>query len=65
MLVFFAVTLLARIILRILADRHLMDFYTFIDNWCIGDGVFCVIDLFTEIITFHRQLDTKFYIKRT
>ena len=42
-----------------------MDFYTFIDNWCIGDGVFCVIDLFTEIITFHRQLDPKFYIKRT
>ena len=56
---------LARIKLRILADKHLMDFYTFLDNWCIGDGVFCVIDLFTEKITFHRQLDSKFYIKRT
>ena len=56
---------LARIKLRILADKHLMDFYTFIDNWCIGDGVFCVIDLFTENITFHRQLDSNFYIKRT
>ena len=42
-----------------------MDFYTFIDNWCIGDGVFCVKDLKSEIITFYRQLDPKFYIKRT
>ena len=59
----------ARLKLRILADRQLMSFQNFIDNWCISDGdsngVFCTIDLFTELVTFSCQLETNYYIKKT
>ena len=46
-----------------------MSFQNFIDNWCISDGdsngVFCTIDLFTELVTFSCQLETNYYIKKT
>ena len=54
---------LARIKLRVLADRQLMPFENFIDDRCICDGVFCVIDLFTDTITFYNQLEVTYYIK--
>ena len=59
----------ARLKLRILADKQLMSFDDFVDNWCISDGdsggVFCVIDLFTNIVMFSRQLEAKNYIKQS
>ena len=59
----------ARLKLRILADRQLMSFETFIDKWCISDGdsdgVFCTIDLFTDLVSFNRQLETNYYIKKS
>ena len=59
----------ARLKLRILADKQLMSFDDFVDNWCISDGdsggVFFVIDLFTNIVMFSRQLEAKNYIKQS
>ena len=46
-----------------------MSFDDFVDYWCISDGdsdgVFCVIDLFTNIVTFSRQLEAKNYVKKS
>ena len=59
----------ARLKLRILADKELMPVDDFVDYWCISDGdsdgVFCVIDLFTNIVTFSRQLEAKNYVKKS
>ena len=53
--------------LRILANRQLLSFQTFFDKQCIShgdsDGVFCSIDLFTDLVSFNRQLEPSYYIK--
>lgn len=51
--------------LRILAEKQLMSLQTFIDNWCIYNGVFCSIDAATENILFNPQLETCHYFKKS
>ena len=57
----------AHIKLRILADKQLMSFEAFVDNWCISDedfnGILCVIDLFTDVDSILRQLEASYYVK--
>lgn len=54
---------LNRLKFRILSDKSRMQFETFVESWCIF-GIFCGLDLTSDTVFFHPEIDISYYLKR-